>query len=80
MDWLMLIMLTCSEAEGSECPPTFLQRPSSWTECEEQARIIERGYSLITEWQGGMRGIAMSTCIPMSEAIEIGIVAVEGGS
>lgn len=74
MDWLMLILLTCSEAEGTDCEPTMLQRPAEWSECELQARMLERGMSLITEWQGEMRGIVVSTCIPMELAVERGMV------
>lgn len=38
-----------------------LQSPSELIECEEQSRLLDRGYSLVTEWQGEMRRIAMST-------------------
>lgn len=80
MDWLMLVLLTCSEAEGADCAPTMLQRPSELIECEEQTRLLDRGYSLVTEWQGEMRGIVMFTCIPMREALAMGLVQGEGGS
>jgi hypothetical protein len=72
MDWLMLVLLTCTE--GSDCEPEMLQRPAEWTECEEQSRVLEAGYRLVTEWQGEMRGIAASTCIPMEIAVERGMV------
>lgn len=80
MDWLMLIMLTCSEAEGATCDPTFLQRPATWLECEAQARALNSGHSLMTEWQGEMRGIVMSTCVPMSDAMRMGLVQSGGES
>ena len=80
MDWLMMVLLTCAEAEGQTCDPTLLQRPATWLECEEQARALNWGHSLITEWQGEMRGIVMSTCIPMREALAMGLVQGEDGS
>jgi len=68
MDWLMLILLQCSDCEE----PTMLQRPATWIECSEQARIL-------TEWEGVLRPMAASTCIPMDEARAAGLVA-EAGS
>lgn len=77
MDWLMLILLACSDCEEQ----TMLQRPATLAECAEQARLLDAGYSLLTEWQGEMRGIAASTCIPMDEARAAGLVAgAEAGS
>lgn len=75
MDWLMLILLACSDCEE----PTMLQRPAEWVECSEQARMLEAGVTLVTEWQGEMRAIIASTCIPMDEARAAGLVA-EAGS
>jgi hypothetical protein len=62
MDWLMLILLTCSE--GSDCEPEMLQRPAEWIECEEQARVLEAGFRLVTEWQGEMRGLQRAHASP----------------
>ena len=39
MDWLMLILLACSDCEE----PTMLQRPATWIECAEQARLLDAG-------------------------------------
>lgn len=75
MDWLMLILRSCSDCEE----PTMLQRPATWIECAEQARLLDAGYSLLTEWDGVLRPIAASTCIPMDEARAAGLVA-EAGS
>lgn len=77
MDWLMLILIQCSDCEEQ----TMLMRPASAIECAEQERMLEAGYNLLTEWEGVLRPIAASTCIPMDEARAAGLVAgAEAGS
>lgn len=77
MDWLMLILLACEHP--GPCEETMLQRPSTWIECAEQARALDAGYTLLTEWEGVHRTIIVSTCIPMADALQAGLVA-EAGS
>ena len=78
MDWLMLVLLACSEADCEE--QTLLQRPATEIECTEQARVLDAGFQLMTEWQGVMRTIIVSTCIPMEDTRAQGLVDVEAGS
>jgi len=76
MDWLMLVILACS---SDPCEPQMLMRPSSWEDCAEQARLVDSGETVMTEWEGELRPIVVTTCIPMAEAIAQGLVA-EAGS
>ncbi len=78
MDWLMLVLLACGEAPCEE--PTLLQRPATEIECTEQARLLDAGRRLLTEWQGEMRAIIVSTCIPMEDARGMGLVEAGAGS
>ncbi len=80
MDYLMLVILACSASEPQCEEPTSLMRPSSHVECLEQDRVLSSGYRLMTVWQGEMREIVVSACIPMADAVGMGMVAPGAGS
>ena len=79
MDYLMLVLLACSDG-SLDCEPEALFRPSTLIECTEQDRMLSSGYALLTEWAGETRQIIVSSCIPMDDARAMGLITGGAGS